>query len=212
MYSAVVLCAGKGTRTGLNYNKMLYEFHGKTVYERTLSIFLEDENCGQVIVVTQPHERETFQKLVKNQKIDFVDGGKERQDSVYEGLKKCKEKYVFIHDGARPYLKKESIQALRECLKTHKACLLMVPCKDTIKEVIDGKVVTTLKRETLMQAQTPQAFERELVLEAYRKGIASHYQATDDAQMVEMFSNENVYAVMGDYENKKITTKEDLVL
>jgi len=211
VYSAIVLCAGKGTRTGLDYNKMLYELHGKTVYERTLSVFLEDENCEQVVVVTQPFERETFRSLVTHQKIDFVDGGKERQDSVYEGLKKCCAKYVFIHDGARPFLKKESLVMLLECLKTHKACLLMVPCKDTIKEVVNGKVVKTLKRETLMQAQTPQAFEREVVLNAYRKGIEAHYQATDDAQMVEMFSDEDVYVVIGDYDNKKITTKEDLV-
>lgn len=211
MYSAVILCAGKGTRTGLDYNKMLYEFQGKTVYERTLEVFLKDDYCEQVVVVTKPQEREKFQNLIVNQKIDFVDGGKERQDSVYEGLKKCKGKYVFIHDGARPYIKKELLQALLECLKVHKACLLMVPCKDTIKEVVDGKVVKTLKRETLMQAQTPQAFDRELVLEAYHRGIESHYQATDDAQMVEMFTDEDVYVVIGDYDNKKITTKEDLV-
>ena len=87
----------------------------------------------------------------------------------------------------------------------------MVPCKDTIKEVHHNQVVKTLKREMLMQAQTPQAFKKEIIIQAYKQGIEQGIQATDDAQMVEMFTNEKVYVVMGDYENKKITTKDDLI-
>ncbi len=211
MYSVIVLCAGKGTRTGLDYNKMLYCFdNGYTVYEMTLNCFLQDEKCGQIIVVTQSFERNKFQQLINDNRIEFVDGGKERQDSVYAGLKRVKYENVLIHDGARPYLKKQYIQLLLDCLKVHKACLLMVPCKDTIKEVKDGKIVQTLKRENLMQAQTPQAFHHELILNAYEKGIQACFQATDDAQMVEQFSEEDVYIIIGDYENKKITTREDL--
>ena len=210
MYSVVVLCAGQGKRTGLNYNKMLYSINNKTVYEMTLEHFLDDLRCQQIIVVTRQDEREDFMALIQDPRIEFVDGGKERQDSVYAGLKAVKCDYVLIHDGARPYVKNEHIDALLESLKVHKACLLMVPCKDTIKEVEDGVVVKTLKRERLMQAQTPQAFETKTVLKAYQKGIESNYQATDDAQMVEVFTDEKVYAVIGDYDNKKITTIEDL--
>ena len=135
---------------------------------------------------------------------------KERQDSVFAGLQHVHEKIVLIHDGARPYLKSQYINALLTSLKEHKASLLMVPCKDTIKKVVNGKVVETLKREELMQAQTPQAFHTDVILEAYTKAIAQGFQATDDAQMVEHFSQEDVYAILGDYENKKITTVEDL--
>lgn len=211
MYSVIILCAGKGTRTGLDYNKMLYTFEGKTVYEMTLEKFIYDEKCGQIIVVTRKEERQTFKQMIQNQKIEFVDGGKERQDSVYAGLKKVCHDYVLIHDGARPYVEDHYIQSLLECLKEHKACLLMVPCKDTIKRVIDGKVIETLKREELMQAQTPQAFHKDIIIEAYQKGIQFNYAATDDAQMVEKFTDEAVYVVMGDYANKKITTPEDLI-
>lgn len=210
MYSVIVLCAGKGTRTGLAYNKMLYQFEGQTVYEMTMQVFLNDPLCQQIVVVTKSQERKQFVGLIDDARIEFVDGGAERQDSVYAGLKQCREPYVLIHDGARPYVSHTLIQDLLNCLKKHKACLLMVPCKDTIKVVNEGCVVQTLKRETLMQAQTPQAFERELILDAYHKGIQEHFQATDDAQMVEMFTDEKVYVVLGDYENKKITTKEDL--
>lgn len=210
MYSAIVLCAGAGKRTGLEYNKMLYSFKGKTVYEMTLQHFVDDECCKQIVVVTKEEERDDFIQLVNDERIIFVNGGKERQDSVFEGLKVVNQPYVFIHDGARPYVKDEHLSLLLECLKTHKACLLMVPCKDTIKEVANNRVVKTLERSSLMQAQTPQAFEYELIYNAYKKGIESNYQATDDAQMVETFSDEDVYIVLGDYDNKKITTPEDL--
>ena len=210
MYSVVLLCAGKGTRTGLSYNKMLYKMNDRTVFEMTLDIFLKDQRCEQVIVVTSPKERDIFQELVCDKRIEFVDGGKERQDSVYQGLQKVKASYVFIHDGARPYLKQESIDALLDCLQEHKACLLMVPCKDTIKRVVDGKIVETLVRSELMQAQTPQAFCSAVIQDAYQKGIEQGYNATDDAQMVETFTDEDVYIVMGDYGNIKITTSEDL--
>lgn len=211
MYSVIVLCAGRGTRTGLEYNKMLFQMNGKTVYEMTMDCFLSDERCRQVIVVVQPHEESQFKSLMKDGRIEFVYGGKERQDSVYAGIQKAKYDHVLIHDGARPYVKSEHIDLLLECLKEHKACLLMVPCKDTIKEVSDGKIVKTLRRETLMQAQTPQAFSRELIDSAYQKGIELQVQATDDAQMVELFSDEDVFVVVGDYENKKITTRDDLI-
>lgn len=211
MYSVVVLCAGKGTRSGLGYNKMFYQFQGQTIYEMTMKVFLEDNCCGQIIVVCRQDERGQFQQLCQDQRIEFVEGGQERQNSVYAGLQNVRYENVLIHDGARPYVKKEQIQLLLECLKTHQACLLMVPCKDTIKEVHHNQVVKTLKREMLMQAQTPQAFKKEIIIQAYKQGIEQGIQATDDAQMVEMFTNEKVYVVMGDYENKKITTKDDLI-
>lgn len=210
MYSAIVLCAGQGKRTGLDYNKMFFSFQGKTIYEMTLDHFLNDERCQQIIVVCRNDEREDFKKICDDKRIEFVEGGKERQDSVYNGLQIVSSEYVFIHDGARPYLKKQHLDNLLEEVKLHKACLLMVPCKDTIKEVENGKVVKTLKRERLMQAQTPQVFETALVKDAYKKGIESGYGVTDDASMVEEFSDCDVYVVIGDYDNKKVTTKEDL--
>lgn len=211
MYSVIILCAGSGTRTGLGYNKMLFSFEGKTIYEMTLDVFLCDQNCQQIIIVTKEEERKEFVDLIQDERIEFVVGGQERQDSVYQGLSQVKYDYVLIHDGARPYLKKEFIDQLIQCLKKHQACLLMVKCKDTVKVVRDGVVHSTLKREELMQAQTPQAFHTELIKEAYRKGIEDHFSATDDAQMVEVYTQESVFVVEGDYENKKITTKDDLV-
>ena len=209
-YSAIVLCAGKGSRSGLNYNKMLYRFKNKTVYEMTREIFLNDERCKQIVVVTKEEELDDLKKLISSKKIDYVFGGKERQDSVYNGLQVVKEDYVLIHDGARPYLKKENIDDILECLNKNDACLLVVPVKDTIKVCIDGNIVKTIPREQLVQDQTPQAFKTELIKRCYQKGKDKNYIATDDASLVEYFENIEVKAVLGSYSNIKITTPDDL--
>ena len=209
-YSAIVLCAGKGSRSGLTYNKMLYRFKNKTVYEMSKEIFLNDERCKQIVVVTKEEELDDLKKLISSKKIDYVFGGKERQDSVYNGLQVVKEDYVLIHDGARPYLKKENIDDILECLNKNDACLLVVPVKDTIKVCIDGNILKTLPREQLVQAQTPQAFKTELIKRCYQKGKDKNYIATDDASLVEYFENIEVKAVLGSYSNIKITTPDDL--
>lgn len=209
-YSAIVLCAGSGTRSGLSYNKIFHVIAGETIYEKTMRVFLQDVDCKQIIVVGKQTELEAFEALVSNHKIEYVIGGKERQDSVYEGLQKVNSHNVMIHDGARPYVEQEQIKALKDCLQTNTACLLMVPCKDTIKEVIDGKVVRTIPRETLMQAQTPQAFTTKIIKQAYEMAKQAQYLGTDDASLVEQFTAETVYAVLGSYQNSKVTTKEDL--
>lgn len=209
-YSAIVLCAGKGSRSGLNYNKMLYRFNNQTVYEMTMDIFLDDPRCKQIIVVTKESEINDLKKLISSNKIDYIFGGKERQDSVYNGLQIVKEDYVLIHDGARPYLKMKNINDILDCLNENDACLLVVPVKDTIKMCQGDVVVETLPRPLLFQAQTPQAFKTELIKKCYQQGKDENYIATDDTSLVEHFTDVKVKTVLGDYNNKKITTPEDL--
>lgn len=209
-YSAIILCAGKGSRSGLSYNKMLYRFNDKTVYEMTMSVFLQDQRCKQIVVVTKEDEINEIKELVNDKRIVYVFGGKERQDSVYNGLQVVNQKIVLIHDGARPYLTIDNIDSLLECLINNDACLLMVPVKDTIKLCQDGKVVETLPRSQLMQAQTPQAFKTDLIKKCYQKAKDEKYEATDDASLVEKFTEVPVMSVLGSYENIKITTPEDL--
>lgn len=209
-YSAIILCAGKGSRSGLNYNKMLYRFQDKTVYEMTMELFLNDKRCKQIIVVTKKDEINDLKKLIMSNKIEYIFGGQERQDSVYNGLQVVNQNYVLIHDGARPYLKIENVNDLLLCLKNNDACLLSVPVKDTIKICKDGKVLETLPRSMLMQAQTPQAFKTSLIKECYQLGKDNNVIATDDTSLVEKFKNIEIKTVMGSYDNIKITTPEDL--
>lgn len=209
-YSLILLCAGSGKRTGLKYNKIFYKINGKTVYEMNISHFIDDKRCQQIVIVTKESEIDDIKKLIQDPKIEYIYGGAERQDSVYEGLRLVKEKYVFIHDGARPYVSQKCIDDLVACLNDYSAGLLLVPCKDTIKEVTGGIVVKTLKREDLMQAQTPQVFETVLIKIAYQKAKEEGYSATDDSQLFERYIDKPIKAVLGEYSNIKITTQEDL--
>jgi 2-C-methyl-D-erythritol 4-phosphate cytidylyltransferase len=208
-YSAIILCAGSGKRTGLGYNKMFFKLNGETDYEKSVKAFLNDERCKQIIIVSKMEEREDFKNLLNEERMVFVNGGKERQDSVFEGLKAVNQDYVMIHDGARPYVSQELLDRIVDTLSSCDACLPMVRCKDTIKRVVDGKVVNTLKREELYQAQTPQSFKTALIIKAHDYAKVHQVSVTDDASMVEIMG-ENVYVVEGDYDNIKITTKEDL--
>lgn len=209
-YSVVIPCAGMGKRMGLGYNKLLYVLDHHTVIEHTVDIFEKDIHCKQIILVISKDDEETIKQFSFSNKVEMTYGGKERQDSVYQGLLKVKEEYVMVHDGARPYLKQESIDALLKQLETSDACLLMVPVKDTTKRVINGKVVETINRDELMSAQTPQAFKTSVIMDAHHKANQLNYLGTDDTSLVETMLDVDVDVVMGDYGNIKITTIEDL--
>lgn len=209
-YSVVIPCAGIGARMGLGYNKLLFQLNEKTVIENTIDIFIKDEQCKQIVLVISKNDEQMISGMLNSDKIVTCYGGKERQDSVYNGLLKVNQDYVLIHDGARPYLKQESIDELLHVLQTQSACLLMVKAKDTMKRVVDGKVVETLDRNEMWNAQTPQAFKTPLIISAHQQAQNEHYLGTDDASLVEKYSDEDVIVVEGDYNNIKITTIEDI--
>lgn len=209
-YSALICAAGSGTRMHLGYNKVYAKLEsGLSILDTTISVFDEDTDCTQIVVVT---DLETFQEnqKIKSNKIVVVEGGATRQESVYHGLLAVNNEYVMIHDGARPYLTSQNLQDLKETLENEDACLLMVPCKDTIKRVINGYVETTYDRSTLMNAQTPQAFKTSLIIDCTKQAIQDNFVGTDDASLVEKYSDVKVKAVEGSYSNIKITTIEDL--
>lgn len=211
-YSALIVAAGQGRRMNLGYNKVFYTFQdGKSVLEKTMSVFEEDPRCAQIVIVTQ---KEDYVRIMRSQpqrgSVVFVEGGATRQDSVFNGLMAVSEDVVLIHDGARPFLQRDCLDRLCECLQEHDACLLTVPCKDTIKVIRDGRIAQTPDRSSLVQAQTPQGFRTSLILRAYRKARQQGIQATDDAQLVELLTGEEIIAVPGSYRNIKITTQEDL--
>lgn len=212
-YSVCVMAAGMGSRTQLNYNKVFYKLNEEqTVLDRCLSLFLEDEDCLQIIIVSALHEKEYVSDLYKEyEKVEVTTGGDTRQQSVYNGLLKVTSPYVMIQDGARPYLKKENLQALKETLKTEDACLLMVPSVDTSKIVVDGYVKETLVRSMVYNAQTPQCFKTDLLRSCHKKALKDHRIGTDDAQLIEWYSNVKVKMVLGDESNIKITHPKDLL-
>lgn len=156
-------------------------------------------------------EKYGFSKVHK-----IVAGGAERYNSVWNGLQQIKEKdgFVYIHDGARPFVDDAMIERAYSCVEETSACVAGMPVKDTIK-VVDEKnyVKGTPERKTLWLVQTPQVFNIQLIKEAYQKLINEKIEnVTDDAMVVEQMMGHTVKLYPGAYENIKITTPEDLLV
>ena len=179
----------------------------KCILEHTIKAFKDDHDCKEIIVVC---DIDDFKAHIKDDDVILVSGGATRSDSVYNGLQKVSYEYVMIHDGARPYVSSKILDDTKQCLSKHNACLAMVDCKDTIKKVVDNKVVKTYVRSTLKNAQTPQSFKTSMIIEAYQKAMADNFVATDDASIYEVYGKDDVYVIEGSYDNIKITTIEDI--
>lgn len=209
-YSVVIVAAGSGSRMNLGYNKVYYPIsENEMIIDRTLNIFRNDSKCKQIILVTN---KEYFIKFHNQHSGDFtlVDGGRNRSESVMNGLTCAVEDYVYIHDGARPFVSEDELQRLNEALETDDACMLAVKAVDTVKYVEDGYIVKTIDRDKLYRAQTPQAFRTSLLFDVYNKAFRVGVTGTDDANLVEQFSDTKVRIVEGEYSNIKITTPDDL--
>lgn len=214
----IIPAAGQGKRMKSDVSKQYIEIDSKPILVFTLEKFQELSWIDDIILVVGENEIEYAKKYIKNKygftKItEVISGGTDRQDSVYEGLKILNEKVeiVLIHDGVRPMIDSDLIKKIIVETNQHKACVLGVNVKDTIKRVDDkGYVVETPSRNHLYAIQTPQAFERTLILSAYKEGYAMNFKATDDAMLIEQFTTTKVKVVEGSYSNIKITTLEDI--
>ena len=203
-YDAVIVASGKGERAGLGYNKVFYRMKDdKSVLEHAASLFVQDPDCKRIVVVTN---KESFGEVFNCDKLTVTEGGATRKDSVENGLKKCESDYVFIHDGARPFLHEEALKALKKVVEEHKAAVLGKMAVDTIKLVEDGKIVKTIDRNTIFMAETPQAFERKLIMDCFEQCKEGTF--TDDASLAEAMGYE-VAAVIDAYDNRKLTREED---
>jgi len=190
----------------------------KPIIAHTLSRFQECDLIDEIVPIVSAEDIDRTWRIVG--KYEFtkvtkvVPGGETRQRSVYNGLRTLGERtdVVVIHDGVRPFVTDEVI---RKCVKRALeggAAIAAVPVKDTIKEVSpDGVVLHTLERSRLWAIQTPQVFQKKLILKAHELALERGIEATDDAALVEMMGGK-VHVVMGSYENIKITTPEDLIL
>lgn len=207
-YTALILAAGQGSRMQLSYNKILHELDGKPIIWHTIQPFLADLACEEIILVISSNDLDYFEKNFSQYKL--VIGSDTRQKSAYAGLKHVKSEYVMIHDGARCYTKKQYLNDLMLKMQDFQAALLMVPCTDTIKVVENGVIKETLNRNSLYQAQTPQCFKTEVIINAHKLAHTVTCEIYDDAMLVELFTDFKVAVVLSDYTNKKITTKADI--
>lgn len=216
MNGVVIVAAGTGSRMNMGINKQFIKLEGKEIIAYTIEKFYSNSNIEDIVVVVKEDESEFFKKDIldkynfKNIKIAY--GGKERQDSVYNGLKLLDEKcdVVLIHDGARPFVSHKIIDKSIEEAKEHKAIVVGVPVKDTIKVIDNDKnIVDTPNRSVLWAVQTPQTFDYNILIDAYKYAFKNEFYGTDDAMLVERIGYK-VKMLEGSYNNIKITTQEDL--
>lgn len=216
MNGVVIVAAGTGSRMKMGINKQFIKLEEKEIIAYTIEKFYNNSNIEDIVVVVKEDESEFFKKEIldkynfKNIKIAY--GGKERQDSVYNGLKLLDKKcdVVLIHDGARPFVSDKIIDNCIEEVKEHKAIVVGVPVKDTIKVIDNDKnIVDTPNRSVLWAVQTPQTFDYNILIDAYKDAFKSGFYGTDDAMLVERIGYK-VKMVEGSYNNIKITTQEDL--
>ncbi len=223
---AIIVAGGRGKRIVVdsatcgegNRPKQFLTLGDKPILAHTIQKFEISERIEEIILVVPEDymgycsqaivDKYGFKKIKKS-----VGGGKERQDSVYLGLKSCPNStsIVVIHDGVRPFISPQKISESVKLCEERKAVILAVPAKETIKRVEAGSVITTLDREKLWLVQTPQVFEYELILEAHEKAKEDHFIGMDDSILVERLGYE-VGVLEGDYQNIKITTSEDLAM
>lgn len=223
---AIVLAGGSGSRMKSDIPKQYMMINNMQVLSYSIKAF--EESCvDEIILVTKASDIDYCREYIvrKNgfKKVACItEGGSERYDSVMNGLKQAynryknySDTYVLIHDGARPCITSELIKACVEDVIKYKACVAAVPVKDTIKIADkDGYAAETPDRNSLWQIQTPQCFELELVKTAYSKMFADSARGTitDDAMVVEKYTDTRVKLTYSSYKNIKITTPEDILI
>ena len=211
---AVIVAAGRSTRMG-EMDKQLLEIAGMPVLLRTLGTFENSPSVKGAVLVVAPEKMEQYTGIVSGWQLkkllSIVPGGAQRQQSVYSGLLalpfSCGT--VLVHDGARPLVTVDDIEAVAAAAGEYGAATLAVPVKDTVKVAApDGFVAGTPDRSTLWHTQTPQGFSYSLLIDAHKSYTPAEF-ATDDASMVERLGY-RVRLVAGSYRNIKITTPEDV--
>jgi len=214
-YSVILAAAGKGSRfRDQYYKKPFAPLVARAVWIHSAEKFLNRDDVKQLIIVISPEDRDAFDaKFSANVAIlgiQVVAGGQEREDSIANALPHVRPDidFVAVHDAARPCLATEWIDRVFAAAETSGAAILAIPVCGTLKRVgNDRRIVETVSRTSLWEAQTPQVFRRQLLLDAYAR--RSGESATDDAELIQRMGHP-VTIVPGSPVNLKITTREDL--
>ena len=211
-FAAVLPAGGLGKRMGGNIPKQLMLLGGKPVYRYCLETFLNMDEIAEVVMAVPADWKDHFEKDFSHPKLKIVVGGAERWQSVENGVNALTSsaEYVLVHDVARPFISEEIIRNVCNTLVEKGSCLVAKPAVDTIKIAKDGKVETTIDRNTVWLAQTPQAARIDTLKKLYARIAAEplDFTPTDEASILEYFG-ENVYIVKGNAANDKLTTPED---
>eukprot|EP00933_Yihiella_yeosuensis_P008840 TRINITY_DN11451_c0_g1_i1.p1 TRINITY_DN11451_c0_g1~~TRINITY_DN11451_c0_g1_i1.p1 ORF type:complete len:353 (+),score=78.65 TRINITY_DN11451_c0_g1_i1:118-1176(+) len=217
----VLLSGGVGKRMGANIPKQYLKLMGLEIVLHSLDTFLE---CGvaEIAIVCGDEWRSVFEEhIAKKGKvgpiIKFTGGGKERQDSVKNGLAQITSEFAAIHDGARPLVTKAEVEKVIDDARKHGAALLAVQTKATVKQASiiakEGEplVAATPNRKLLWEAHTPQVIRADLLRRGFDNAAEKNLEVTDDVSLIECL-NEPVKLTEGEYTNIKVTTPEDMAV
>jgi len=211
--ATIIAAAGIGSRMNADIPKQYIKIGGKPMLIKTAEIFAENEYIDEIIIVTNEEYKSECESLLQDYNIKAIvtSGGKERQDSVFEGLKRLSENtdYVLIHDAARPFVTQEIINETVRAVIEKKAVVCAVPVKDSIRMKKEDEKSMAMDRSVMYAVQTPQAFEKKLIIDAFEQAYAEGFYATDDATLAERAGN-MIHIIEGSYDNIKITTQSDM--
>jgi 2-C-methyl-D-erythritol 4-phosphate cytidylyltransferase len=218
----IIPAAGSGTRCKSDIPKQFIKINNREILFYTLQAFENHNGIDDIIVVTSKEYFELIQNISEKYKISkfkaVVEGGKERQDSVYNALiyilnnlKPNSDDIILIHDAARPLINSKIISNIIENVLKYVASVTAIKAKDTILEVLDNSVSGFVNREKIYYAQTPQAFKFNVIYECFKKSYEQNLYFTDESTMLKYFGY-NVFITIGDIFNFKITTPDDLEL
>jgi len=214
---AIVPAAGMGKRFGEGTNKPFASLGDKPLIIWAVEALQSLPEVAEIIPAVKEADvkpcRRLFEEFLITKIRRIAPGGRERQDSVFNGLTLIQDKtaVVLVHDGVRPLIEPSVIKKVLQQLNGCDGVVVGVPLKDTVKEVIDGIVRNTPERNSLWAIQTPQAFHFNTLYAAYEKAAADSFYATDDSALVERYGGK-IKVVRGSYTNLKVTTPEDLLV
>lgn len=211
--TALILAAGKSSRMNMESNKLLLTIEGKSVLAYTIENFDKNPFVDKIIVASSLENFEEIKKeicnVVKSTPFEIIEGGKNRQESSYLAVKKAEEGIVMIHDGARPFVKREIIDDVIEKTYEFGAACPALKITDSIKKIDGNFILKSIDRDNLVSVQTPQGFMREIILLSHEKAYKEGFFGTDDCSLLEN-SGYKVFLTEGSYDNIKLTFGEDV--
>jgi 2-C-methyl-D-erythritol 4-phosphate cytidylyltransferase len=215
--SVIIAGGGSASRFGGDTPKQFLSLAGEPVIVRAIKPFAEYPDCRAIAVAIPAGWFEWMTEMVNRKgwshKIRIVPGGKERGDSVYNGLKALpRSDVVLIHDAGRPFVTMEMIDEVANSAMEYGGAVIAIPVTDTLKRESDGFIIETVDRWNLWRMQTPQAFRYDVIVSAYDQAMRDRFYSTDDCAIVEKYADVKIKLVLGSERNIKITTKEDFAI
>lgn len=214
--AVVIVAAGKGQRFG-NSGKVLATLLDTPVLAYSIEAFQQVPEITEIVVVVGEHTEQAVMQLVSGSNwskiTEVVLGGSTRQESTDKGVNavSSEAEVILVHDGARPLIQSQQIEACIAAAREHGGAIVAAPVTDTIKQVRDGKIESTIDRSTIWAAQTPQGFRADRLRRMMRVAATTSAVVTDEASLAEI-TGEEVWIVPGDSSNLKITHPADIIV